>query len=134
MIKHFNDNSNKINLLSLFQEEASERKKVEELKEVLEGMQKTCTQLYKEILESSIHSETLKRELIYKESQTLDYEWKIKNLKNQNNLLETQLVETKKIYNNLERQIEEKTIELNQIIVKCEEAKHKEKIMLLGDT
>ena len=114
---------NKIGLLELFQKEADERKKVDELKLVITEMQKTLAQQYKNILENSSRLDILKRDLIFQESQKLDYEWKIEDLIRKNNTLEIKLVDTNRIYNNLEEQIEAKTKELDQIIAKCEEVK-----------
>ena len=112
-----NKYKNRLNIVDLFQEEAIERKKVEDLKQVVIEMQKNYNNLYKEISDASTKLNILKQDIIYKEAQILDYEWKNDDLRKKNTLLSFQLVETTKQYNNLERQIEEKTNELDHIII-----------------
>ena len=112
-----NKYKNRLNIVDLFQEEAIERKKVEDLKQVVIEMQKNYNNLYKEISDASTKLNILKQDIIYKEAQILDYEWKNDDLRKKNTLLSFQLVETTKQYNNLEMQIEKKTNELDHIII-----------------
>ena len=112
-----NNHQNRLNIVDLFREESIERKKVEDLKQVIVEMQKSYNNLYQEISDASIKLNILKRDLVNKEAQILDYEWKNDDLKKKNVLLSFQLVETTKQYNNLEMQIEKKTNELDHIII-----------------
>ena len=118
-----NHQKNRLDIVGLFREESIERKKVEDLKQVIIEMQKNYNNLYQEISDASTKLNILKQDIVYKEAQILDYEWKNDDLRKKNALLSFQLVETVKHHNNLEIQIEEKTKELDYIIAKYEKEK-----------